>query len=53
MSFDNIRSWYELAEITERQEQTIAIYENEIKKLKQENAELKKELMTLKGVDDD
>tara|TARA_B100001996_G_scaffold54013_1_gene38399 strand:+ start:490 stop:651 length:162 start_codon:yes stop_codon:yes gene_type:complete len=53
MSFENIRSWYELAEITEQQERMIAIYETKIKKLEKENAELKEELITLKGVNND
>ena len=53
MSFDNIRSWYELEEITERQERMIALYETKIKKLEKENAELKEELIALKGVDND
>ncbi len=48
MSFDHIRSWYELEEINERQERMITVYENEIKKLEQENAELKQELTILK-----
>ena len=51
MGFDHIRSWYELEEITEQQERLIAVYENEIKKLKEENAKLKEELITLKGVE--
>ena len=61
MGFDHIRSWYELEEINEQQERMITVYENEIKKLEQENAELKQELMILKeqlenafnGEDDD
>ena len=48
MGFDHIRSWYELEEITEQQERMITVYENEIKKLEQENAELKEELTLLK-----
>ena len=48
MGFDHIRSWYELEEINEQQERMITLYENEIKKLEQENAELKEELMILK-----
>ena len=48
MGFDHIRSWYELEEINERQEQMITVYENEIKQLEQENAELKEELTILK-----
>ena len=48
MGFDHIRSWYELEEINEQQERMITIYENEIKKLEQENAELKEELTLLK-----
>ena len=48
MGFDHIRSWYELEEINARQERMITVYENEIKKLEQENAELKEELMILK-----
>ena len=51
MGFDHIRSWYELEEITEQQERLIAVYENEIKKLKEENVKLKEELITLKGVE--
>ena len=61
MGFDHIRSWYELEEINERQERMITVYENEIKKLEQENTELKQELIILKqkledafnGEDDD
>ena len=41
MSYDHIRSWYELEEITERQERMITIYEKEIKQLEQVKAELK------------
>ena len=48
MGFDHIRSWYELEEINEQQERMITVYENEIKKLQQENAELKQELIILK-----
>ena len=48
MGFDHIRSWYELEEINERQEQMITVYENEIKQLQQEKAELKRELIILK-----
>jgi len=48
MGFDNIRSWYELEEINEQQERMIAVYENEIKQLEQENIELKQELVILK-----
>jgi len=48
MGFDHIRSWYELEEINEQQERMITVYENEIKKLEQENAELKEELVILK-----
>ena len=48
MGFEHIRSWYELEEINEQQERVIATYENEVQKLKQENAELKKELIILK-----
>ena len=44
MGFDHIRSWYELEEITEQQERLITSYKNEIKKLKQENTELKEKL---------
>ena len=44
MGFDHIRSWYELEEINERQEHMITVYENEIKKLEQENTELKEKL---------
>ena len=49
MGFDHIRSWYELEEINEQQERMITVYENEIKQLEQENAELKEELSILKG----
>ena len=52
MGFDHIRSWYELEEINEQQERMITVYENEIKKLEQENAELKKELTILKEKND-
>ena len=48
MGVDHIRSWYELEEITEQQERMITVYENEIKQLEQENAELKEELTLLK-----
>ena len=48
MGFEHIRSWYELEEINERQEQMITVYENEIKQLQQEKAELKQELIILK-----
>ena len=48
MGFDHIRSWYELEEINEQQERMITVYENEIKQLEQENADLKEELMILK-----
>ena len=48
MGFDHIRSWYELEEINEQQERMITVYENEIKKLQQEKAELKQELIILK-----
>ena len=48
MGFDHIRSWYELEEINEQQERMITVYENEIKQLEQENAELKEELFNLK-----
>ena len=48
MGFDHIRSWYELEEINEQQERMITVYENEIKQLEQENAELKEELTILK-----
>ena len=48
MSYDHIRSWYELEEINEQQERMITVYENEIKQLEQENAELKEELTILK-----
>ena len=44
MGFDHIRSWYELAEITEQQERIIASYKNKIEKLEQENADLKQKL---------
>ena len=47
MGFDHIRSWYELEEINERQEQMITVYENEIKQLQQEKADLKQELIIL------
>tara|TARA_B100000902_G_scaffold103941_1_gene106182 strand:+ start:1500 stop:1706 length:207 start_codon:yes stop_codon:yes gene_type:complete len=49
MSFDHIRSWYELEEITERQERMITIYEKEIKQLEQEKAQLKEEILILKS----
>ena len=52
MGFEHIRSWYELEEINEQQERMIATYENEIQKLNQENAELKKELTILKEKND-
>ena len=52
MGFDHIRSWYELEEINEQQERMITVYENEIKKLEQENAELKEELRILKEKND-
>ena len=48
MGFDHIRSWYELEGINEQQERMITVYENEIKKLEQENGELKEELTLLK-----
>jgi DNA-directed RNA polymerase delta subunit len=48
MSFDHIRSWFELEEINEQQERMITVYENEIQKLEQENAELKEQLIALK-----
>ena len=48
MGFDHIRSWYELEEINEQQERMITVFENEIKHLEQENAELKEELTILK-----
>ena len=48
MSFDHIRCWFELEEINEHHERTITFYENEIKQLEQENAELKEELKLLK-----
>ena len=48
MGFDHIRSWYELEEINEQQERMITVYENEIKQLEQENAELKEEVTLLK-----
>ena len=48
MGFDHIRSWYELEEINAQQERMITVYENEIKQLEQENAELKEELFNLK-----
>ena len=48
MGFDHIRSWYELEEINQQQERMITVYENEIKQLEQENAELKEELTLLK-----
>ena len=47
MGFDHIRSWYELEEINEQQERMITVYENEIKQLQQEKADLKQELITL------
>jgi len=49
MSFDHIRSWYELEEITERQERMITIYEKEINQLEQEKAQLKEEISILKA----
>ena len=49
MSYDHIRSWYELEEITERQERMITIYEKEIKQLEQEKAQLKEEILILKS----
>ena len=52
MGFEHIRSLYELEEINEQQERIITTNENEIKKLKQENAELKKELTILKEKND-
>ena len=52
MGFEHIRSWYELEEINEQQERMITTYENEIKKLEQENAELKKELTMLNKKND-
>ncbi len=48
MGFDHIRSWYELEEINEQQERMITVYENEIKQLEKENAELKQELVILR-----
>ncbi len=48
MSFDHIRSWFELEEINEQQERMITVYENEIKNLEQENSKLKEELTILK-----
>ena len=48
MGFDHIRSWFELEEINEQQERMITVYENEIQKLEQENAELKEQLIALK-----
>ena len=48
MGFDHIRSWYELEEINEQQERMITVYENEIKQLQQEKAELKQELIILR-----
>ena len=53
MSFDHIRSWFELEEINEQHERTITFYENEIKQLEQENVELKEELKNLKQRLDD
>ena len=52
MGFEHIRSWYELEEINEQQERMITVYENEINKLEQENAELKEELRILKEKND-
>jgi phage regulator Rha-like protein len=53
MGFDYIRSWYELEEITEKQELMIADYKIKIERLEQEIVKLKEELITLKGVDSD
>ena len=52
MGFEHIRSWYELEEINEQQERMITSYEIKIKKLEQENAELKEELRILKEKND-
>ena len=48
MNYDHIRSWYELEEITEKQENMIIIYEQEIETLKQEKEELRREVLKLK-----
>tara|TARA_R100000742_G_C4253650_1_gene71733 strand:- start:53 stop:256 length:204 start_codon:yes stop_codon:yes gene_type:complete len=48
MNYDHIRSWYELEEITEKQEKMITIYEQEIETLKQEKEELRREVSKLK-----
>tara|TARA_Y100001973_G_scaffold62724_1_gene91956 strand:+ start:490 stop:657 length:168 start_codon:yes stop_codon:yes gene_type:complete len=48
MGYDHIRSWYELEEINEQQERMIISYENRIKQLEQQNADLIQELTTLK-----
>ena len=48
MDFNNIRSWYELEEINEKQEQMIIIYQEEIAKLEEEKEELNQEVLVLK-----
>ena len=47
MDFNQIRSWYELEEITEKQEQMIHIYQEEIATLELENRELKEKVLLL------
>ena len=47
MDFNQIRSWYELEEITEKQEQMIHIYQEEIATLELENKELKEKVLLL------
>jgi len=48
MDFNSIRSWYELEEINEKQEQMIIIYQEEIAKLEEEKEELNQEVLALK-----
>ena len=47
MDFNTIRSWYELEEITEKQEKMIHIYQEEIATLELENKELKEKVLLL------
>ena len=47
MDFNHIRSWFELEEITEKQEQMIIIYQKEIEKLQEENEELNEKVLVL------
>ena len=47
MDFNQIRSWYELEEITEKQEQMIHIYQEEIATQELENKELKEKVLLL------